>query len=683
MSGFIAGKPGCRVIGAAIFCLACVNSQSVAQTNTWTNSVSGYWEQPFWSLGVLPGQGQDIVFTNAWQALAIGSSTVQAAPNSLTVQSVTLAAPPGSINELLLNYAGVQNPLQLGIATNNTNGYLGSLLIGSNSTVVILDSALQVNNNSGIGSERGAFSVGGIVDQGAFSQVSAAFMHIGDIGPGVYNLTNGLVSIPSQYIGNVPNFSAPFTGTFNQFGGSNSTYLEVGFASQYNLYNGNFTGGTLAMWNGGNFNQYGGAFSAQMHLVSGNYLLAGGTFTVTDLIIPDKTPPGPPPIAQYSSFLQTGSTNSCSSLELYGVIPGVNTFGSSGAYTLSNGTLWVAGPEVIDPASTFNQSGGLHTNAGISMTGTSTSQGPVSSYFNLSGGLLSAPFVTVRTSIFTQTSGTNQVNGNLLITGGSYYDQSGTYTLSGGLLSDSNATVSFTFSSGFVQSGGNHLVANQLTVSGQSYEADGYVLSAGTLSAPLIQVDSAGSFRHAGGTLANSGMLILSSGTWNEQTAGQQFGPLQLGSDASSIQTSSFLVLPPGSNCVIQFGNSSSMTWSNQHTLNIQNWSGSLNGGGQHRVIFGNNASALTAQQLSQISFIDPDGEAGVFPARILSTGEIIPSRFILEERLAGKLLLEWPSGATLQSATNLNGPWQDVSSSSSPYTNFLTGPSRFFRLRQ
>src|SRR5215469_6455965 len=130
MNGFVAGKPGSRAVSTAIFCLACVSFESVAQTNTWTNSVSGYWEQPFWSLGVLPGPGQDIVFTNAYQALAIGSSTVQSASNSLNVQSVTLAAPPGTINELLLNYAGVQNPLQLGSATNNTNGFLGSLLIG-------------------------------------------------------------------------------------------------------------------------------------------------------------------------------------------------------------------------------------------------------------------------------------------------------------------------------------------------------------------------------------------------------------------------------------------------------------------------------------------------------------------------------------------------------------------------
>jgi hypothetical protein len=667
-----------------MFCLVCVNFESVAQTtNAWTNSASGYWEQPHWSLGILPGPNQDILFTNAFQALAIGTNTVQTAPNTLNVQSITLAAPPNSINTLLLNYAGVQNPLQLGVATNTANGYLGSLLVGSNSTVLILDSALQVNNQSNA-TERGAFSIGGTVNQGAFSQVSAAFMHLGDIGPGVYNLTNGSVSISSEYIGSVPYGPTPFVGTFNQFGGSNSSYLQIGFGN-YNLYDGDFPG-TLVIWNGGNFNQYGGSFSADMHLFSGNYLLAGGTFAVAALTIAEFAPPGPQQIAQSASFVQTGSTNSCTSLELNGGPPSdIGFYGASGFYNLSNGTLWVAGPEAIQSSSTFNQSGGIHTNAGISMTGVYRIPGgaPVPSYFNLNGGLLSTPSLTVQGSIFTETNGTNQVNGNVLVTGGDYTPS--VYNLSGGLLSDSNATASFLF--GFIQSGGTHTVANQLTLSGQrSFGApsDCYVLSGGALSAPIIQVDSGNSFRHTGGTLTNNGRLILSDGSWSEQTAGQQFGALQLGANTSFFGANA-LSLPPGSNCVLQFTISSGLTWSNQLTLNILNWNGSLNGGGQHRVIFGNNSSALTAQQLSQISFINPDGGSGVFPAQILSTGEIVPAPalFLLAQPGAGKLVLQWPSGATLQSATNLSGPWQDVSSATSPYTNFLAGPRQFFRLRQ
>ena len=46
--------------------------------------------------------------------------------------------------------------------------------------------------------------------------------------------------------------------------------------------------------------------------------------------------------------------------------------------------------------------------------------------------------------------------------------------------------------------------------------------------------------------------------------------------------------------------------------------------------------------------------------------------------------VLVWDNAFTLQSATNVVGPYQDLSGASSPYTNsFTAGPQRFFRLRQ
>jgi beta-glucanase (GH16 family) len=46
-----------------------------------------------------------------------------------------------------------------------------------------------------------------------------------------------------------------------------------------------------------------------------------------------------------------------------------------------------------------------------------------------------------------------------------------------------------------------------------------------------------------------------------------------------------------------------------------------------------------------------------------------------------GNAVLSWPAG-TLQSATNLPGPWQDVAGATSPYTNSPTLPQEFYRLR-
>jgi hypothetical protein len=123
------------------------------------------------------------------------------------------------------------------------------------------------------------------------------------------------------------------------------------------------------------------------------------------------------------------------------------------------------------------------------------------------------------------------------------------------------------------------------------------------------------------------------------------------------------------------------VAWSNQATLFIDNWNGSPAGGGQHRVIFGSNASSLTPQQLSQIQFRNPAGANGTSPARILATGEIVPDRFLAARKASNNLVIEWGSG-TLQSATNVMGPYQDVGGASSPYNAAFSGPQKFFRIR-
>jgi hypothetical protein len=124
------------------------------------------------------------------------------------------------------------------------------------------------------------------------------------------------------------------------------------------------------------------------------------------------------------------------------------------------------------------------------------------------------------------------------------------------------------------------------------------------------------------------------------------------------------------------------VAWSNQVTLFVANWNGSLDGGGNHQVFFGSNSSGLTGQQLSQIQFKNPGGVNGYFPARILPTGEIVPTRILLSHRSGNSLVLQWGNGSVLQTATNVAGPYQDVSGATSPYTVNFTDPARFFRVR-
>jgi hypothetical protein len=47
----------------------------------------------------------------------------------------------------------------------------------------------------------------------------------------------------------------------------------------------------------------------------------------------------------------------------------------------------------------------------------------------------------------------------------------------------------------------------------------------------------------------------------------------------------------------------------------------------------------------------------------------------------SGSVVLDWPLG-TLQSATNVTGPWGDIIDALPPYTNAATEPQEFFRVR-
>jgi hypothetical protein len=188
-------------------------------------------------------------------------------------------------------------------------------------------------------------------------------------------------------------------------------------------------------------------------------------------------------------------------------------------------------------------------------------------------------------------------------------------------------------------------------------------------------------FDHDGGTLTSSGLLSLAAATWHENTSGQQFGQLLLSAPAGSNASFS---LPPG-NCIVHFANSSSVAWSNQASLTIENWNGSVAGGGHHQVAFGNNASALTSQQLSQIQFSNPSGyPSGNYPAQLLSTGELVPASgpTLQSSRIGSALVLTWPGNYQLLSSTNVTGPYTTVPGANSPWTNHFTKPREFFKLQ-
>ena len=323
--------------------------------------------------------------------------------------------------------------------------------------------------------------------------------------------------------------------------------------------------------------------------------------------------------------MQTGGTDNAGNITM-----GVGSYTlEGGVLTASNLTLPPTSTRLGSSGSSFDQSGGFLSSGSVSINGVVDARfGLQPSIYTLSGGELVTPTISMALGLFNQSGGTNNV---------------GVLTLS------TNSSYNFTN---------------------------------GLLIATNIQVEGQSTFVHAGGSFGGRDNILLASGEWVERTAGEQLGQLQLGSGNSSLN------LPSGS-CVLRFADSSSVSWASGAVLTIQNWSGSLSGGGSQQVFFGTSAAGLTAQQLIQVQFSNPAGvSAGTYSARTLSSGEVVPNQLvtaIIAFSLSGNnLVLTWPTGWTLQSATNVVGPYGDVAGASSPFTNNLTlQPQQFFRLRQ
>jgi len=312
--------------------------QTFAQStaNSWTKPTSGYWEeQASWSLGVLPDATQDVQFNNAgWKALAIGAQTAQNFPQSMQVKSLSVGAPVDSYNTLLMNFSGFERPLQT-----------TSLLVYSNSSVVVLSSALEVSGNAFL---RGTF----IQSDYSYVQVNGE-LSVGRFGGGAYFFTNGTLVAGGLDVGSGLGSGS---GNFVQYGGSNNVGgVQVSIQGEFDVYGGEVNATNGITVGGGDyarlasFYQYGGTVNADT-LVNGNYILHGGTITGRMSV---------PSAGEYhrvdASVLQTGGTNFAVSMYL----GAPNRYGGRAFYTLSNGVVRV------DTSTTFNggqfsQYNGLH-----------------------------------------------------------------------------------------------------------------------------------------------------------------------------------------------------------------------------------------------------------------------------------------------------------------------------------
>ena len=160
--------------------LCCCNATAFGQTNSWTNVASGNWEDPHWSLGVLPGTNQTILLTNAgFKAVESVPARCSLIPQTLRRRgSAPLRPRRTPFNTLLLNYAGnAAHPLvdwRHRILT-------GALIVNSNSAVTVLSSALQVRNVDYQWRQSAAahFPLAATFTEDDSSQVTAGFVNLG------------------------------------------------------------------------------------------------------------------------------------------------------------------------------------------------------------------------------------------------------------------------------------------------------------------------------------------------------------------------------------------------------------------------------------------------------------------------------------------------------------------------
>ncbi len=604
--------------------MAFISTSVSAQVNSWINPASGNWDQTSnWSLGVPPGSSQSVMITNTgWKAVAIQPSTASNFPQALAVNSVTITSPTNGFNTLLLNFAGTGSPLVIGVDSNTP----GSLVIGdSNSAVVMFSSGLTVNNALGTNnSHLGEFEVDGTFNESEGSQVTAGFLEVG--GSGTYSITNSLLSAPGEFI----------FGHFNQQGGTNTGAVIFTDGGDYDLFDGMLNGSVeMDEPYAGVFRQWGGTNISSLGLGGpGVYQLSGG------LLVPGDLEVGPPELSPSSfgagAVVQTGGANNAGNITM-----GVGSYAlQGGVLTASNLTLPTVSSRLGSFGSSFDQSGGYFRSGGISMNGVfDTRLGLQTATYRLSGGELETPTISMTMGLVNQTGGTNSAGVVTL-------DSVSSYVLNGGLLIVSNLTqngqTAFSLVGSIQQSGGTNEVLGLLFVGGNS----SYNFTNGLLIADNIHVTGQAIFLHAGGSFGGFDNILLAGGGWVEQTAGEQLGQLQLGSG-----TNSSVNLPSGS-CVLRFADSSGVPWPGDGRLTIQNWSGSLTGGGSQQLSFGTSASGLTSQQLGQVQFSNPAGlPNGTYSARILSDGEVVPNQAISNSGVVNS----WINPAS--------GNWDDASS--------------------
>ncbi|MDQ6632695.1 MAG: hypothetical protein M3Y82_13230, partial [Verrucomicrobiota bacterium] len=471
-------------------------------------------------------------------------------------------------------------------------------------------------------------------------------------------------------------------GIFYQHGGTvNVSSLHTGSLSPgnaYTIYSGILNAGGIQVGSidPSHFYQYGGQVNAGSLGVGGSfsgsrYYLNNGILNVTNTIRVGGNQGD-------NNFFQEAGTNRVSYLVI-----GPSDYGAA-TYVL-NGGLLCTGDVLIPPAGRegyLDQNGGVHivTNT-LTVIGNFERYSRADSAYRLNSGVLSAGQLDLAGGSLSLRDATIANFGLLQVRGGTYdADAAGSIFIPGGKLACANLIHEGSGGAHISQTGGEFIVTNLFSFGGVGgfYRLSSlqYNFTGGTLMASNIELAAdmmIGSSTNTG-RITNPGYFKM-AGKLTVGDATEQLGRF--------ILTSNSIINLGDGRAKLSFANSSAEVWNSGTILTITNWNGSPNGGGADQLKFGSKSSGLSSGQVSQIRFIDPSGAS---LARILTTGEVVPLERpnLSRVQVGNNLVLSWTGNLSLQTATNVTGPYLDLPDATSPYTNDMTAsPERYFRLRQ
>ncbi len=414
-----------------------------------------------------------------------------------------------TIGTLLLNQAGVgtltfQQSANTTLTTDTTQLDIATFN-QSNGT--------HITNNLNIASSTGPVATYNLSSSGKI--VSPGDIRVGDFGSGNFT-QSGTSSVTFSAVG-----AAMLVGVGTGNGASTGNYSLTGGSITANATSCNIY---IGYSDRGNFDQEGGAilFSTGGVIVghlagsTGNYTLNGGTLNAGALTVGDS---GVGQVTQSAAAAATVSNLTIAS-----------NAGVTGSYSLAGSLTATIENIGLGGSASFSQSGGNHT---VSTLTVGVNTGSTGSYL-LSAGNLSA--VTENIGLnglgsFAQTGGTNAINASGTLNIGTGFN-SGAYNLAGGTLSlgssaSLNNSGTFTITGGVINNSGDFF-NNSLFSGFGSVGVLGNLTNAGTItqSGGTLGIAVVGAFTNAGtlnaalpgqiklnGALTNSGTINLNGGS--------------------------------------------------------------------------------------------------------------------------------------------------------------------------